>query len=50
MFPPISIFTDRLSLKILFSYRFEIKGLKGEALKPVLTITLPHHKQPVDSE
>jgi hypothetical protein len=32
------------------SCQFEIKGLKGEALKSVLTTTLPHHKQPVDSE
>jgi hypothetical protein len=32
------------------SYQFEIKGLKGEALKSVLAITLPRHKQPVDSE
>jgi ATP-dependent DNA helicase RecG len=32
------------------SYQFEIKGLKGEALKPVLTTAEPHHKQPIDSE
>jgi predicted amidohydrolase len=31
-------------------YQFEIKGLKGEALKPVWTIAQPHHKQPIDSE
>jgi hypothetical protein len=35
---------------IAFLCRFEIKGLNGEALKSVLTITLQHHKQPVDSE
>jgi riboflavin kinase/FMN adenylyltransferase len=32
------------------SYQFEIKGLKGEALKSVWTIAQPHHKQPIDRE
>jgi hypothetical protein len=31
-------------------YQFETKDLEGEALKSVWTTTLPHHKQPVDSE
>jgi NADPH-dependent 2,4-dienoyl-CoA reductase/sulfur reductase-like enzyme len=30
--------------------QFEIKGLKGGALKPLWTNAQPHHKQPIDSE
>jgi hypothetical protein len=33
-----------------FLYQFEIKGMKGEALKLVWTIAQPHHKQLIDSE
>jgi hypothetical protein len=33
-----------------FSYQFEIKGLKGEALKQVWITARPHQKQPIDRE
>jgi hypothetical protein len=29
-------------------YRFEIKGLKGEALEPVWTTAQPNQKQPIN--
>jgi biotin carboxylase len=40
----VNLLTPRIS------DRFEIKGLKDEALRSVSTITSPHHKQPVDSK